>query len=89
MMALKSLQKRDIAMYAARGLSGNEIRIVTQIPITEIRAYCEREGIVLVHAHEGRPRSIKSEAADLRERWAGLIGPMKARLQEAILYDVA
>jgi|GEM_PF-2686602 len=88
-MALKPKEKRDIAMYAARGLSGNEIRIVTQIPLTEIRAYCEREGIVLVHAHEGRLRSIESSPADMRERWAGLIGPMKARLREAILYDVA
>ena len=82
-------QRGQVAMYAARGLSSNEINIVTRIGAKEIRAYCKKEGIALCRPTDMDPRRKESDPDELRARWETYIGPMKARLREAILYDAA
>ncbi len=78
-------------MYAARGLTANEIRQVTQVHCPDIVAYCKKEGVKLHRLPRGVSwkDTAPSDPDELRARWAALLGPMKARLREAILYDAA
>ncbi len=84
-------QRQLVAMYAARGLTGNEIGHMARVSAIEVKRYCKQEGVTLCRLPIGGSQAQRppSDPDELRARWAVHIGPMKMRLREAILYDAA